>query len=259
MGGIAYRRAPESPSQRRHNGLLDRASRGLKAAYDRVWQEIQIFQYRRGRAKVMARHAYLWIMCSWLPLSPVLLTVAVRQNPESEFDPNVDITIDYIPDVTRDLIKLDGASTINGSWISDKVYRFSHLYVQEYFEMHHWDVNEAHPRVGQVCLRLWTSLLYVSDRLWNSNAFWPEEERFADLHGDYLMKLVSTKGTTREIELQAIFDAPGSLFERMAPRLPINSFEKHLYAMITYAGVGVSDSSSHSRSPSLLCHFFTPS
>jgi hypothetical protein len=155
---------------------LEDLPEGLKDAYDRVWQTIQ---KRRGRAKIIARRAFQWLMCSWRPLSPDGLMYAVCQDPELDFCPNIDITIEYILDACHNLIKIEG----DPKYWSSTIVRFSHLSVQEYFQTHHWSVVEAHSVVGSVCLRLWMSSLHISKSLKTDVAFWPEEKRFLDLNG----------------------------------------------------------------------------
>lgn len=122
-------------------------------------------------------------MCSWEPLSPKLLEVAVSQDPEVGFCPNIDITIEYILDACHNLIKVEREG-------SDEICRFSHLSVQEYFQEYHWSISEAHSIVGQVCLRVWMSNLYLSERLEWDWAFWREEARFAHLAGPDVVSLI---------------------------------------------------------------------
>ena len=106
--------------------LLGELPEGLKIAYDEVMKRVE---RRKGRSPKIAYRAFLWVMCSSRPMGSVELVEAVCQNPETEAtDPvDVSITTEFILDACNNLLMID----------QSKVWRFSHLSVQEYLEAHH--------------------------------------------------------------------------------------------------------------------------
>ncbi|KAI9783442.1 MAG: hypothetical protein M1816_001366 [Peltula sp. TS41687] len=124
----------------RERDIRDRLGRlpiDLQHAYDEIYTEIES---QDGSAKVIAARAFQWVMCSCAPLSAVELVAAVCQDPETDaVDELIDIDIDYVLDVCRNLLVVD----------QSQFCRFSHLSVQEYLEEHRWSRSQANGLVGK--------------------------------------------------------------------------------------------------------------
>lgn len=147
---------------------LTRLPRGLKTAYASIWTKIQD---KDGRAPILAKRAFQWLMCSWRPLSPTELVAAVCQDPDSVGPAKVDTNIELVLKACHNLI------VVAETGISGKgVCRFSHLSVQEYFEQHHWNPAVTNSLVGRVCLK---ALMHTSP----TDGLQTSEERltFSDL------------------------------------------------------------------------------
>ncbi|KAH6962404.1 hypothetical protein BKA56DRAFT_560140 [Ilyonectria sp. MPI-CAGE-AT-0026] len=153
---------------------------GLKAAYDKIYDGI-ISQ--RGSKKHVAIAAMKWVLCSTRPLSPEELVIAASQDPDGEFNENIDLEPPYLLDACHNLIEVfyDGRS--EPRWVSpgeaqlfqrisvkhqpsmplqdmDTTYiggkllcRFSHYSVVEYLLKHKWVMPDLHAFATRVCLR----------------------------------------------------------------------------------------------------------
>ncbi|KAJ8117047.1 hypothetical protein ONZ43_g4297 [Nemania bipapillata] len=121
--------------------------RGIKGAYDRIYNEIQD---REGSAGNIADRTFQFLMCSWKPLEPDLLTslIALDLNMPSWNTHQCPISIDYILDVCRNLVMVTPESNIC---------RFAHLSVQEYFEQHHWSRDHVNALMSRICLQYFTT------------------------------------------------------------------------------------------------------
>lgn len=88
---------------------------GLKAAYDKIYNGI-ISQ--RGSKKHVAIAAMKWVLCSTRPLSPEELVIAASQDPDEEFNENIDLEPMYLLDACHNLIEVfyDGPS--ESRWVS---------------------------------------------------------------------------------------------------------------------------------------------
>ena len=132
-------------------GFLGNLPEDLKMAYDKIMERVK---NRKGSFPKIAYRAFLWVMSSSQPLKEIELVEAVCQDPETEATDPVDITAEFILGACNNLLMID----------QSKVWRFSHLSVQEYLETHHYRHAEAHTLIGTVCLRLLTDPTN-SDRL----------------------------------------------------------------------------------------------
>ncbi|KAI0528187.1 hypothetical protein F5B22DRAFT_584049 [Xylaria bambusicola] len=109
---------------------LNKLPIGLEQTYRQVYKSINI------RKKHLTDRAFQWVMCSWKPLSPQELVVAISQDSSKPFNAEVDIDIDMLMDACKNfLVVEDGGDR--------KFCRFSHLSIQEYLELHHFTNTEA--------------------------------------------------------------------------------------------------------------------
>ncbi|KAI1921337.1 hypothetical protein LOZ64_001619 [Ophidiomyces ophidiicola] len=103
---------------------LGRLPKGLKEAYDELWDKIQIAE---GSKPEIAFRAFKWVLRSYSPLTPEALTTFISRSPHDGRVQNSDLDIDFILDACCNLLVVDSIQ---------KVCRFSHLSVQEYLENH---------------------------------------------------------------------------------------------------------------------------
>ncbi|KAI1740272.1 hypothetical protein F4680DRAFT_448032 [Xylaria scruposa] len=137
--------------------------RGIKGAYDKIYHEIQD---REGSASKIANRAFQFLMCSWRPLNPEILTGLIAWDLKMpDWDANrCPISIDYILDVCRNLVVVNPESNIC---------RFAHLSVQEYFEQHHWSREHVNILMSQICLQYFTTDEPLSDQpTWRMLPVW---------------------------------------------------------------------------------------
>ncbi|KAI1751902.1 hypothetical protein F4782DRAFT_531142 [Xylaria castorea] len=158
--------------------------RGIKGAYDKIYDDIQD---REGSASKIADRAFQFLMCSWKPLNPEILTGLIAWDlnmPDWDAD-RCPISIDYVLDVCRNLVVVTAESNIC---------RFAHLSVQEYFEQHHWSREHVNILMSRICLKYFTTHepLYVgpTSRMlpsWNISlsSYDPPTENPTQLHGLY--------------------------------------------------------------------------
>lgn len=107
---------------------LDDVPIGLKAAYDKIYDGI-ISQ--RGSKKHVAIAAMKWVLCSTRPLSPEELVIAASQDPDEDFNENIDLEPTYLLDACHNLIEVfyDGRS--EPRWVSPgEVQLFQRILVQ---------------------------------------------------------------------------------------------------------------------------------
>ena len=120
--------------------FLGKLPEDLERAYDEILARINS---QKGRTPEIARRAFLWMMCSLIPLTPYMLANAVCQDPETRTTNPVDIDINIVLEACRGLLMIDQSSNC----------RFSHLSVQEYLETSRYSNGQANLLVGTVCLQ----------------------------------------------------------------------------------------------------------
>jgi hypothetical protein len=140
---------------------LGKLPKDLKTLYDEIYQQIK---QAGGRKPEVAVRAFQWVICSGEPLKAEVVVAAVSQDPEEEKTQPIetDMDVDFILDACRNLLVVD----------SQRIVRFSHLSVQEYFEEHHWNATQANRTVAKVCLLL----LNDRDNCDRSSSFEPIDE-----------------------------------------------------------------------------------
>lgn len=117
------------------------APRGLKGAYDIVWNQIQDMSKTE---KVIAKGALQWVLCAFEPLKTVQLSMLLLlQDDPDEIPTNSSCCEELISSVCGNLLIKDSET---------KVWRFSHLSAREYVEEHHFPMAEAHSSVATFCL-----------------------------------------------------------------------------------------------------------
>ncbi|KAF2965514.1 hypothetical protein GQX73_g8058 [Xylaria multiplex] len=121
--------------------------RGIKGAYDKIYHEIQDLE---GSASEIADRAFQFLMCSWRPLEPEILTglIALDLRIPGWGTNKQPISMDYVLDVCRNLVVVAAESNIC---------RFAHLSVQEYFEQHHWSREHVNMLMSRICLQYFTT------------------------------------------------------------------------------------------------------
>jgi ankyrin repeat protein len=159
---------------------LQSLPKGLKKAYDEIYNNIQS---REGSAGEIATRAFQWLMCSWRPLHPEELVLAVYQDPAGDFEFEADFDIDYVLEACHNLIVVAHEARRKGEEEDGTNYnlvcRFSHLSVQEYFEQNHWSRDDCHTIAACTCLRYLTNdtLLHSIER---ANSV---RDAFSTIHG----------------------------------------------------------------------------
>ncbi|KAH8166269.1 hypothetical protein CIB48_g1932 [Xylaria polymorpha] len=137
--------------------------RGIKGAYDKIYQEIQD---REGSACKIADRAFQFLMCSWKPLQPEILTGLIALDLKMpDWDANrCPISIDYVLDVCRNLVVVT---------VESNICRFAHLSVQEYFEQHHWSREHVNILMSRICLQYFTTNEPLYDKpTWRMLSSW---------------------------------------------------------------------------------------
>ncbi|KAI0536938.1 hypothetical protein GGR58DRAFT_370150 [Xylaria digitata] len=121
--------------------------RGIKGAYDKIYHEIRDLE---GSASNIADRAFQFLMCSWKPLEPEILTglIALDLRIPGWGTNKHPVSIDYVLDVCRNLVVVTAESNIC---------RFAHLSVQEYFEQHHWSREHVNMLMSRLCLQYFTT------------------------------------------------------------------------------------------------------
>ncbi|TGJ82241.1 hypothetical protein E0Z10_g6516 [Xylaria hypoxylon] len=143
--------------------------RGIKGAYDKIYHEIQD---REGSAGKIANRAFQFLMCSWKPLQPDILTglIALDLNLPYWDTNRCSISIDYVLDVCRNLVVVTAESNIC---------RFAHLSVQEYFEQHHWSREHVNMLMSRICLQYFTTSESLSSSNTPPSSRNPQSEKLA--------------------------------------------------------------------------------
>ena len=121
--------------------FLGKLPEDLERAYDEIMDRINS---QKGRSPELARRAFLWVMCSRIPLSRSMLVDAVSRDPETGAANPTGLDINTVLEACRNLLMIDQSG----------ICRFSHLSVQEYLEAHHYSSGKGHLLVGSVCLRV---------------------------------------------------------------------------------------------------------
>ncbi len=122
---------------------LGKLPRGLEATYREIYDEIKD---RDKNDKAMADRAIMWVMCACKPLNSQELLSAIRVDSDKD-------TVDLASKITESsLLALCSNLLVLDS--QRHVWRFSHLSVTEYFEKHHWSLQQAHCHAAKVSLKL---------------------------------------------------------------------------------------------------------
>ena len=121
--------------------FLGKLPKDLERAYDVIMDQIDS---QEGRTPEIARRAFLWMMCSHMPLTPRMLANVVCRDPETGATCHMDIDKNTILEASRNLIMIDQSG----------VCRFSHLSVQEYLETGRYRNGQANLEAGLVCLQM---------------------------------------------------------------------------------------------------------
>ncbi|KAI2620389.1 ankyrin repeat-containing domain protein [Hypomontagnella submonticulosa] len=124
---------------------LHKLPEDLKVSYDEIYQSID------RRKRHIADRAFQWMICSWKPLSPKDLVIAVLQDPKSPFVSKFDIDIDMVLKTCKNLVIIEKSE-------EGEICRFAHLSIQEYLESYHFTPEKANGFVLDVHMR------YLIDR-----------------------------------------------------------------------------------------------
>ncbi|KAI0386901.1 hypothetical protein F5Y04DRAFT_73551 [Hypomontagnella monticulosa] len=124
---------------------LHKLPEDLKASYDEIYQSID------RRKRHIADRAFQWMICSWKPLSPEELVIAVLQDPKAPFKSKIDINIDMVLKTCKNLVIIEKSE-------EGDVCRFAHLSIQEYLESYHFTPEIANSFVLDIHLH------YLIDR-----------------------------------------------------------------------------------------------
>ena len=126
--------------------ILDRLGKlptGLEKSYREIYEQIE---RKEGIAPVIAARAFRWVMCSFDAPSSRMLEAAVSQDPLcSAICPVEDINAEYILGACQNLLvhlKIEDVDE----------FRFAHLSVREYLEIHLAATSLSHAFVGRICL-----------------------------------------------------------------------------------------------------------
>ncbi|KAK4235733.1 hypothetical protein C8A03DRAFT_17559, partial [Achaetomium macrosporum] len=115
----------------------------IEGTYNEIYGNIAA---RNEHERVLADRAFMWVMCACRPLSSVELLGAIRLDPTRDTVRLSDeVDEDLLLDICHNLLVLDS---------QQRVWRFSHLSVTEYFEKSHWSLRQAHCHAAGVCLLL---------------------------------------------------------------------------------------------------------
>ncbi|KAI1742078.1 hypothetical protein F4680DRAFT_412804 [Xylaria scruposa] len=114
----------------------------LKIAYDEIYKKIMA---RDRHDRALADRAFKWVACSFEPLtSKTLLSLIRLDSDTTALALSNPITESQLLHLCNNLLVVDS---------QQKVWRFSHLSVAEYFEANHWDLRTAHCHAASVSLK----------------------------------------------------------------------------------------------------------
>lgn len=160
---------------------------GLKKAYDEIYARNAEHQH----AKIFLDRACMWVMSACRLLHSSELLSAIQVDPRlGTIDLPVDFTESELLDVCENLLVLDSQR---------RVWMFSHLSVQEYFEGSHFYLWQAHCNIAKVCLKL----------LINTDESLPDESE------------AETSGSAHDVEPQDMFN----------PAHPLQQYILHHWAI----------------------------
>ncbi|KAM0412045.1 hypothetical protein ACHAPD_008700 [Fusarium lateritium] len=119
------------------------APKGLRAAYDVIWDQIG---QRTSHEEQQARRAIKWVLCAFRPLGTAELSRLLQ----------IDTDTDYVAPIEQltkdDILGIGGNLLIHDDELG--VWRFCHLSAREYIEEHHYATVEAHRHAATSCLRI---------------------------------------------------------------------------------------------------------
>ncbi|XEU97320.1 hypothetical protein FSHL1_002606 [Fusarium sambucinum] len=122
---------------------ISNAPKGLKAAYDAIWDQIG---QRPFHEEQQARRAIQWVLCSFVPLGTAELSRLLQVDPDAD-------DLASIENLTKvDILGIGGNLLIYDGQF--RVWRFCHLSAREYVEKHHYGMVEAHRHAATTCLRM---------------------------------------------------------------------------------------------------------
>ncbi|KAM0228770.1 hypothetical protein ACHAPO_010520 [Fusarium lateritium] len=122
---------------------LSNAPKGLRAAYDAIWDQIG---QRTPHEEQQARQAIKWVLCAFEPLGTAELSRLLQIDPDAyDLTPIEQLTNDDILGIGGNLLIYDEEF---------EVWRFCHLSAREYVEKHHYGMVEAHRHAATTCLRM---------------------------------------------------------------------------------------------------------
>lgn len=164
---------------------LEIAPKGLEAAYDIVWEQIQ--DMPRGQVH-MARLAFLWVLCAFRPLHTRELSLAMQLDASSN---------GTIPDDTLDkgnILNIRGNLLTYVSYGESKLeyWRFCHLSVREYVEnKDQYDIRSAHYNVAISSLKfaVENDIYDLWNPSWPPSLLWRQNYKrppFSYLRGKYV-------------------------------------------------------------------------
>lgn len=126
-------------TERAARNRLGKLPDDLNATYHEIYSDID--EYDRD----LADSAFKWVMCACAPLSSRELLFAIRLDSEQGLVASPEkIDESQLLHLCKNLLVLDS---------QQKVWRFRHLSVMEYFEKF-WSLRQAHRHAAKVCLRL---------------------------------------------------------------------------------------------------------
>ncbi|KAL3293671.1 vegetatible incompatibility protein HET-E-1 [Colletotrichum asianum] len=124
---------------------LEIAPKGLEAAYDVVWEQIQ--DMPRGQA-CMAQRAFLWVLCAFEPLHTAELSLAMQLGPKAT-RPDTALDKENILDICGNLL-----TCVYDEREKIYLWHFCHLSAREYVEnRNQYDIVSAHSHVAIASLK----------------------------------------------------------------------------------------------------------
>ncbi|KAJ5172513.1 hypothetical protein N7492_005106 [Penicillium capsulatum] len=126
---------------------LDSLPKGLEAAYNKVWREIE---GQRDSDRTLTKRALLWVMSASKPMTTDELLSAIRVNPIESLSLSGKIDEEGLLSLCNNLLVIDSQL---------KVWRFSHLSVLEYLQQKQdWNLPHAHCHAARACLSVLSAI-----------------------------------------------------------------------------------------------------
>ncbi|OBS17670.1 hypothetical protein FPOA_09405 [Fusarium poae] len=150
---------------------ISNAPKGLRAAYDVIWDQIG---QRTSHEEQQARRAIKWVLCAFEPLGTAELSRLLQ------IDPNTDDPAPVEKLTKDDILGIGGNLLIHDEEL--RVWRFCHLSAREYIEENHYAMVEAHRHAATACLRL--LLQPPIPEVENPRSIEPHEPYFRRLAGE---------------------------------------------------------------------------